>query len=792
MGTEFGRHGQATLRTIAGILMVGTLCHLGGPAAWAQDGKWLLEGKGFRLAYDEAGGRAVLMRAGGEALVGHIAFDGDFAGKVGKARAVCGKLGELPCLAIRRGNGTLDEIMASPELPFALFRRTLRNTSSEPNNIRALPLLSCEASWAADGRNLKTMGTGGLLGVEENPGSYMWLAVAEPVNRRGLVCGWLTSHRGGGAVLSSRVNGVAKISAHINYGRLIVPAGKEEASEVLALGWFDDARLGMEAWADAVAKVNDIHLPPQPVGYCSWNDGHESINERQVADRAAQAALHLKPFGFSVMQIDDGWQRGMAGWVGNPKGPFPSGMKAMADRIKSYGLVPGLWFCPFSANGADKNLTSDPANPGWYAPGLDLTNPKAVEHFKSVIKRISQEYGYSYFKMDAFSIGLIDDGYDNQGWLNPRAFAYQEPNEAYWKKGVWRKVHNPLMTPFEAHRVGLKAVREVAGKDAFLLGCNLAQSMSLYGASMGAVDAMRIGMDNNLSFYPENLDEALARIVDKKDNQIAHILHGPIAGSRNYHLNRRVWYNDPDQAGDNIPLLSWTALSDSLWMVGQKLDFGDKPGESPVADRLAKTIPNHGKTNRPVDLFECPLARVWIVTDGEGENRRDVVGFFNWNPDGAGVTIEESFKRLDMPEGLQYVAYDFWENRLVGTFDKSVKVEVAPRSCSVFALRAWREHPMVISTSRHITQGMIDVSGENWDSATRTLSGTSKVVGGFPYELRIYAPAGACGKVTEVVVAEDDRTAGAAASIAGEGDVVRVKVDSKSTREVRWSVRFGQ
>jgi len=751
-----------------------------------------LSGKGMQVVYDTASGRAAITRAGGERLVGNIAFDGDSVGAATKTKSACGRLGEFSALSIVRANGTVDEILASPRMPFVLFRRTLKNNSSEPSNVRSLPLLSFEASWASDGRSLKTMGTGGLMSPEESPGSYMWMAVAEPQTRHGLVGGWITSDRGGGAVLSSRKDGLAKVSAHIDYGRLIIPPGKEEVSEVFALGWFDDARLGMEAWADTVAKAYDIHLPPQPVGYCTWNDGNERVNEYQVAFRASQASAFLKPFGFSVIQIDHGWHWGPPSWVENREGPFPSGMRAMSDRIRSFGLVPGIWVCPFSAGDA-KNLQSDPPNPGWFSPGLDLTNPAAIDQVKTVFKRLSEEYGYSYFKMDAFSMGLIDDGYNNEGWKNPRAFSYQPPNEDYWKAGKWRKVHDPLMTPFQAHRAGVKAIRETVGKDAFLLGCGAAQSMSMYGASFGAIDSLRIGSDNNPNFYPKDLQASIAGIQYNDPYQVAHRLHGPIAGSRNYHLNRRVWYNDPDQACNDLQLLSWVALSDSLYIVGDALDFSGEPlGGVRKADRYQKTIPNHCKTTRPVDLFESPLPRAWIVTDGEGESRRDVVGFFNWNPDGKSVAIEESLGRMDVPEGLKYAAYDFWEDRFVGLFDKTVKVSVAPKSCTVLALRAWREHPMVLSTSRHITQGMIDVSGERWDASSQVLSGTSKVVGGFAYELRIYAPAGTCGKALEALVSEEDRVAGAGASISAAGDIVRVKIDSGTSREVRWSVRFGK
>ena len=63
-----------------------------------------------------------------------------------------------------------------------------------------------------------------------------------------------------------------------------------------------------------------------------------------------------------------------------------------------------------------------------------------------------------------------------------------------------------------------------------------------------------------------------------------------------------------------------------------------------------------------------------------------------------------------------------------------------PHACRIIALRPIENHPFVLSTSQHVTQGMSDIIEEHWDDATHTLSGKSRVVGGDPYELRIATP----------------------------------------------------
>ena len=152
------------------------------------------------------------------------------------------------------------------------------------------------------------------------------------------------------------------IKAQLDYGRLRIKPGQDAEGETFALGYFDDARLGLEAYADAIAKVYSIKLPPQHPGYCTWymEKYAKACDEKHLAELSDYAAKNLKPYGFDFIQIDDHWQAGTGtnGPKKNfathaPKGPYPSGMKAAADNIKSLGLTPGIWFMPFAGNHND-------------------------------------------------------------------------------------------------------------------------------------------------------------------------------------------------------------------------------------------------------------------------------------------------------------------------------------------------------------------------------------------------------------------------------------------------------
>jgi alpha-galactosidase len=64
-----------------------------------------------------------------------------------------------------------------------------------------------------------------------------------------------------------------------------------------------------------------------------------------VVRNAELASRILKPYGLEYIQIDEGYQRWHGEWEGNSR--FPHGMKWLADKIKSFGLKPGLWIAPY-------------------------------------------------------------------------------------------------------------------------------------------------------------------------------------------------------------------------------------------------------------------------------------------------------------------------------------------------------------------------------------------------------------------------------------------------------------
>ncbi len=220
--------------------------------------------------------------------------------------------GEGQEIAVTAADGASESFRVFSGLPFVLYRSVLVNTATAAKMLNKVPLMNAALDLRRPAELLVGLGTGGLKPLTKNVGSYAWMAVADPASRAGVVGGWLTHERGSGVVFTSVKDGTVNLQARQEYGRLRIEPGKSAVSETFILGWFADTRLGLEAWADAVARCMNIKLPPMPIVYCTWYDNVHggSGDARSLVDLSASAARLLKPYGLTCVQIDDGWQAG--------------------------------------------------------------------------------------------------------------------------------------------------------------------------------------------------------------------------------------------------------------------------------------------------------------------------------------------------------------------------------------------------------------------------------------------------------------------------------------------------
>jgi hypothetical protein len=386
-----------------------------------------------------------------------------------------------------------------------------------------------------------------------------------------------------------------------------------------------------------------------------------------------------------------------------------------------------------------------------------MTNPKVRTYLAGIVNRFAHDWGYTYFKMDGLYTGMA---------VNPRYVSSSYKEDDFGDALFFDK----FKTNVEAYRSGLKLVRDNAGPNVFLLGCCVAQNMRTYEASLGLLDAMRIGADNNGSWH-------------------GWLRESPVCGTRNYFLNGRVWYNDPDPiyvresltTDEARTIASWAAVSgaldsDSDWIPNLPQDR---------LDILQRTMPAHGATARPVDFFQHDPAQIWTVTDSKFGTRRDIMGIFNWSDQPQSFSIPTS--ELDLPSAAKYALFDYWANDFLPDVTDTISSTLPPHACQIIAIRPALDHPFVLSTSRNVCQGITDVANEHWDAKSHALSGTSHVVAGETYELRIAQPARSPDRASATAT---ERSSAVSTRVTQDGDNLRVEITSPANGDVAWNVVF--
>jgi hypothetical protein len=83
---------------------------------------------------------------------------------------------------------------------------------------------------------------------------------------------------------------------------------------------------------------------------------------------------------------------------------------------------------------------------------------------------------------------------------------------------------------------------------------------------------------------------------------------------------------EPAPLNEARRICSWVTISGQLNTSSEWY-----PGLPPERlDLLQRTMPSHGLPARPVDLFENPIPRVWLLSDTRRMPGRAVLGLLNW------------------------------------------------------------------------------------------------------------------------------------------------------------------
>jgi len=453
----------------------------------------------------------------------------------------------------------------------------------------------------------------------------------------------------------------------------------------------------------------------EPVaGWISWFAFYDKVTESDIVGTADVLAETLLPFGYDLLQIDDGYQRGEGRpdlWLtANDK--FPRGLDFLPRYIKSKGLRPGIWTnvafkqADFVAEHRDWFVTGvngEPARGNWIEFSLDASNRAAVDAVVRPVYRGLRGMGWEYFKVDALR-HLRYEGYNAHA-------------------GHFERAKKDLVGTFRSY---VEAIRGEVGRDVFVLAC-----WGIRPELIGLVDGCRIGTDG-FSY----------------------------AGMAQFNSwNNVVWRNDPDHVelnDDRYRSTLVTSLTGSILLLTDKPElyrteaveparraapvlwtvpgqvFDVDPSRSGELGRVATEVSGSGP--RPFDaslqptcdLFALEIDRPfenWLVLGRTGESVREI-----------------RFADLGLDPGKEYWVFEFWSKGLLGSFSGSFSpgpLDPVFRS-QALAVRERRPHPQVLATSRHVTCGGPDLADVRW--ADGALSGTSRLVAGDPYDIYLAVP----------------------------------------------------
>ncbi|MBX6332530.1 MAG: NPCBM/NEW2 domain-containing protein, partial [Gemmatimonadaceae bacterium] len=261
-------------------------------------------------------------------------------------------------------------------------------------------------------------------------------------------------------------------------------------------------------------------------------------------------------------------------------------------------------------------------------------------------------------------------------------------------------------------------------------------------------------------------------------------------------LHNIAWYSDPDVLLVRPPMPDGTARAWAtlFGLTGQSLMSSDRLTDLPASrvELLRRVFP--ATDIRPLDLFRPANIRKPIIDLKVHHLGRDydVVGIFNDSPDSTATRLL-SWRALGLDTTATYHVYDFWGGAYYGAWEHGVFVDVPPADVRVVTLVRATDRPVLVSTSRHITQGWVDLLAlhSGGTSAHPALSGRSRVIAGDPYTLTIGLPRGAATyRLAAARARGEGRGAPVRVSWATHQGYATVTIASDSTQTVAWDLAF--
>lgn len=500
-----------------------------------------------------------------------------------------------------------------------------------------------------------------------------------------------------------------------------------------------------------------------PAGWCSWDHYDDGVTQQNIFDASdAMVSTGLKDHGMTLIQIDDGWQKGWRAsgdWAPNPKFTANNGMRGTGDYIHSKGLLAGLWVGPFCDEDNPVTWKNPPEYNGYQH--LNFTTPAPTTGMQRY-----DLYNSNFLAWVGGTLMATITGTGTVAGQQAWGFDYVKTDFLYNSNGNDQQYRNAMQTMKAGMRAGT-----------FLLHCNGKQFMGL-----GIGDSTRTGDDVGVTFNYFGGSNSVLPAIESSAYQ--------------WYANRNLFINDSDQVHVNSNLTdaearSWATI---VGLSGGVVITGDQFWSLPAnrLDMLKRICPAYGVAARPADMFEKAMTSqntsgyfptIFVMPVVKPWGTSYVVAVYNWESSTVAKTLDLT-KRLGTAAGQTFAAYEFWSAGYLGAVTGSMPVSVPSHDVKCFVLVPVPSKPQVISTNRHITHGGVDLVSQSYDAGAAKLSGASQnVVKGSTYTLVLYQPNG--------YAAVSAKIDGAPATVTTSADgATRISGTVTSTTTPAWEVSF--
>ena len=451
------------------------------------------------------------------------------------------------------------------------------------------------------------------------------------------------------------------------------PAEGIEKAEPLTLAVVQDGFKALTDWGDAHATVPPPDKP-QPIGWNSWDYYRWSITEDEVLANADFIAADpvLSKYVKRII-IDDGWQYCYGEWDANCL--FPSGMDALAKRLRKMGFTPGLWFCPAIVEPhsriaqweSDRLALSEGGDPALAFDGmrrkgfiLDPTLKINRQWWHDLFSHYA-DIGYGYFKIDFLTAVYLAPRFHNhvpRGQLMRRIV--QPISEALRGRAT-------LLGCSYGYDAGNDLVRIVrAGSDIHATwNCTRANAVTLGNLFWASNRLWTTDPDFCVCRGPEtSKDPKLGKMrclyvfVDPKETR-----RGPAPDYPWSHGLDTILYHEAQC------LLSLAIMNGGALNLSDKLPVLNERG----LDLLRRTVSaSRGSAPLPVDLFETDIASKWLQRTPTGFR----VLLVNWDDEDKKMVFDFG------PYGYNgSKARNFWTDECVEIHDNTIRAVVRGHGC---------------------------------------------------------------------------------------------------------------